>query len=222
MQLYTIRIVPHPWYLFWSLTKILKMSTSTVADKKGNGSVYHFEGINIGATSWDVLLWFDSAWSNGFARFDKLAGLCKCQRLGLRRAQCCLFKCANSLVATSRLPANSRPIDLVLSPSERAALILVSLCCCAFFHMPAQCGAVVNSTLPPTEPDCQEGDIECPGVVKSASCCWMSCCNLHPVHFIVVTVFRITFTLLFFVCVLSVDLSAHIHLVSYFHIFSLY
>ncbi|KAM8742198.1 protein transport protein Sec24A isoform 1-T1 [Acanthopagrus schlegelii] len=27
----------------------------------------------------------------------------------------------------------------------------------------AQCGGVVNHTLPPTEPDCQEGDIECPG-----------------------------------------------------------
>ncbi|KAA8586651.1 hypothetical protein FQN60_000487 [Etheostoma spectabile] len=26
----------------------------------------------------------------------------------------------------------------------------------------AQCGGAVNSTLPPTEPDCQEGDIECP------------------------------------------------------------
>ncbi|XP_075888013.1 protein transport protein Sec24A isoform X3 [Nelusetta ayraudi] len=29
----------------------------------------------------------------------------------------------------------------------------------------AQCGSVVNSTLPPTEPHCQEGDIECPGTV---------------------------------------------------------
>ncbi|XP_031164101.1 protein transport protein Sec24A isoform X3 [Sander lucioperca] len=29
----------------------------------------------------------------------------------------------------------------------------------------AQCGGAVNSTLPPTEPDCQEGDIECPGTV---------------------------------------------------------
>ncbi|GLD46693.1 protein transport protein Sec24A isoform X1 [Lates japonicus] len=29
----------------------------------------------------------------------------------------------------------------------------------------AQCGAAVNSTLSPTEPDCQEGDIECPGTV---------------------------------------------------------
>ncbi|KAM8834458.1 protein transport protein Sec24A isoform 1-T1 [Synchiropus picturatus] len=29
----------------------------------------------------------------------------------------------------------------------------------------AQCGAAVNSTLSPTEPDVQEGDIECPGTV---------------------------------------------------------
>ncbi|XP_075957776.1 protein transport protein Sec24A isoform X1 [Anarhichas minor] len=29
----------------------------------------------------------------------------------------------------------------------------------------AQCGGAVNSTLPPTEHDCQEGDIECPGNV---------------------------------------------------------
>ncbi|XP_029303141.1 protein transport protein Sec24A isoform X2 [Cottoperca gobio] len=29
----------------------------------------------------------------------------------------------------------------------------------------AQCGGDVNSTLPPTEPDCKEGDIECPGTV---------------------------------------------------------
>ena len=35
--------------------------------------------------------------------------------------------------------------------------------------MPAQCGGTVNSTLSPTEPDCQEADIECPGVAKSVS-----------------------------------------------------
>ncbi|XP_034062334.1 LOW QUALITY PROTEIN: protein transport protein Sec24A [Gymnodraco acuticeps] len=29
----------------------------------------------------------------------------------------------------------------------------------------AQCGGAVNSTLPPTEPDCQDGDIECPGTM---------------------------------------------------------
>ncbi|XP_029956718.1 protein transport protein Sec24A isoform X2 [Salarias fasciatus] len=29
----------------------------------------------------------------------------------------------------------------------------------------AQCGGAVNSTLSPTEPDCQEGDIECPGAL---------------------------------------------------------
>lgn len=147
------------------------MSTSAVADKKGKASVYLFEGINMGTTSWDVLLWSGGAWSNCFALFDKLASLCKCQRLWTRRAQRCLRGCTNSLVVISWLPAASCPIDLALSPSEGAALIPVSLCCSAFSHMPAQCGAVVNSTLSPTEPHCQEGDIECPGVVKSVSCC---------------------------------------------------
>lgn len=145
---------------------------SMVADKKGKPSVYLLEGINIGATSWDVLLWLNGAQSNlsKHACFDKFAGLCKCQRLGLRRAQRCLFKFANGSVATDWLPAKSHLIDLAFSPCEGVTLILVSPCC-AVFHMPAQCGALANSTLPPTEPECQEGDIECPGVVKSVACC---------------------------------------------------
>lgn len=56
------------------------MSTSAVADKKGKASVYLFEGVSMGATSWDVLLWSGGAWSDHFALFDKLASLCKCQR----------------------------------------------------------------------------------------------------------------------------------------------
>lgn len=109
-----------------------------------------------------------------------------------------LWVCADCKIRMLSLMILNHVGSLTVCPVYKLAIfVLITFRC--FLHMPAQCGGVVNHTLPPTEPNCQEGDIECPGVanlsvvirccisalvpILSSPCCCSLCPRMHSLFF---------------------------------------
>lgn len=109
-----------------------------------------------------------------------------------------LWVCADCKIRPLSVMIMNHFGSLTVCPVNKLAIfILITFRC--FLHMPAQCGGVVNHTLPPTEPNCQEGDIECPGVanlsivirccvsavvpILSSPCCCSLCPRMHSLFF---------------------------------------